>query len=290
MRAKGTGRRRTAALAVLAGLTGAWATPAAAETAMVQELIVTGSRLPKADLTADSPIVTVSAERLRAGATLTLETALNRLPQVTPSFSSGSNNPGVNGAAFVNLRGLGISRNLVLLDGRRAIGANASNSVDLNTVPPDLIDHVEIITGGASAVYGADAVAGVVNVILKDRFDGLEVSGRILESERGDGREQTVSVTGGRSLGGLNLMANVGWARRDEIGKGCAQLLVPGRRAEQLPSLRQLCGRPEPAVAGRGRRGVRPLRRGARAGHPARRRPRVQLQRRRNALRDRLSR
>ncbi|MBW8813762.1 MAG: TonB-dependent receptor [Caulobacterales bacterium] len=186
----------------------------------VQELVVTGSRLPRADLVANSPIVTLDAEGLAASASLTLETALNRLPQVTPSFSSAANNPSANGAAYVNLRGLGANRNLVLLDGRRTIGANASNSVDLNTIPEGLIDRVEVITGGASAVYGADAVAGVVNVILKSRFEGLEARGRTLVSERGDGREHEASLTAGRQVAGVSLMASVGWARREEVGKG----------------------------------------------------------------------
>ena len=204
-----------AALAAL-GLTDA----AAAQGTEVQELIVTGSRLPKADFTADSPIVTVEAEGLQASAALTLEAALNRLPQVVPSFSSGSNNPSVNGAAFVDLRGLGPNRNLVLLDGRRIVGGNASNSVDLNVIPPALIDRVEVITGGASAVYGADAVAGVVNVILRREFEGLEGRARTLVSDRGDGRQHELSLTAGRALGDLSITASLGWSRREEMSKG----------------------------------------------------------------------
>lgn len=192
----------------------------AAESSVIREVIVTGSRLPRQDLAADSPILTVDSEAVQRSGVLTTEVILNRLPQVTPSFSSASNNPSANGAAYVNLRGLGPSRNLVLLDGRRVIGANASNSVDLNTIPPPLIDRIEIITGGASAVYGADALAGVVNIILKDRFDGLEAQGRTLISERGDGREGQLSVTAGRKFSAGKIMANLTWSKRDEIGKG----------------------------------------------------------------------
>ncbi|HET6971968.1 MAG TPA: TonB-dependent receptor plug domain-containing protein, partial [Phenylobacterium sp.] len=208
------------ALSVVLGLTAVSAGPAAAQSATVQELIVTGSRLPRADLIADSPIVTLDSEGLARSATLTLETALNRLPQVVPSYSSAANNPSANGAAYVNLRGLGSNRNLVLLDGRRVIGGNASNSVDLNTIPGGLIDRVEVITGGASAVYGADAVAGVVNVILRKRFEGVELSGRTLVSDRGDGRQHEASLVAGHEVGGVSLMAAIGFARRDEIGKG----------------------------------------------------------------------
>jgi len=188
--------------------------------ATVSEIVVTGSRLPKADLIANSPIVTVSQQDIRSSGALTLDVLLNRLPQVVPSYSSAANNPSVNGASYVDLRGGGPSRNLVLLDGRRVVGANASNSVDLNTIPSQLIERVEIITGGASAVYGADAVTGVVNIILKKRFEGLEVSGRSLVSDRGDGREHEVSATYGRRFAGASLMASLGWAKRDEIGKG----------------------------------------------------------------------
>ena len=102
----------------------------------VMELVVTGSRLPKADMTADSPIVTVSADDIAKSGALTLDVLLNRLPQVVPSYSSAANNPSANGASYVNLRGIGVSRNLVLVDGRRVVGANASSSVDLNTIPP----------------------------------------------------------------------------------------------------------------------------------------------------------
>lgn len=194
--------------------------PAGGGGVAVQELVVTGSRLPRPDLTADSPVVTVGAERLSRDATLTLETALNKLPQVTPGYSSASNNPAANGASYLNLRGLGFQRNLVLLDGRRTIGGNASNAVDLNTIPTALIDRVEILTGGASAVYGADAVAGVVNVILKRRFDGVEAQARTLVSDRGDGREHDLSLAAGRQFGDISLMGSIGWSRRDEIGKG----------------------------------------------------------------------
>ena len=186
----------------------------------VGELIVTGSRLPKADLIANSPITTLGAADIARTGALTLDVMLNRLPQVVPSYSSAANNPSANGASYVDLRGLGENRNLVLLDGRRVVGANASNSVDLNTIPAALIDRVEIVTGGASAVYGADAVAGVVNVILKKRFDGLEASGRSLVSDRGDAREHEVSAAFGRQFDRANLMATVGWAKREELGKG----------------------------------------------------------------------
>ncbi len=196
----------------------AWAAEPAAT--QVSEIVVTGTRLPNPDLTADSPIRTVTAEQVAQRGAMTLETVLNRLPQVTPSYSSAANNPSKNGVAYVDLRGLGPSRNLVLLDGRRVIGADASNSVDLNTIPMALIDRIEVVTGGASAVYGADAVAGVVNVILKHRYDGLELDTKAQVSQRGDGEEFSATATGGRTFSRGSLMGSFGWSERNPIGKG----------------------------------------------------------------------
>lgn len=189
-------------------------------TRTVTEVVVTGTRIARANLTSDTPITTVPRETLQARGELTLDVVLNRLPQVVPSFSSAANNPSANGASYVNLRGVGVSRNLVLLDGRRVVGANASSSVDLNTIPTPLIERVEVITGGASAVYGADAVTGVVNIILKKNFDGFEASGRTLVSEHGDGQEHELAATFGHSFSRGALMGTVGWSQRDAIGKG----------------------------------------------------------------------
>ncbi|WP_411288311.1 TonB-dependent receptor domain-containing protein, partial [Phenylobacterium sp.] len=105
-------------------------------------------------------------------------------------------------------------------DGRRVVGANASNSVDLNTIPNGLIERVEIITGGASAVYGADAAAGVVNIILREDFEGVEAQGRTLVSERGDGREHDLGLVAGDRFGRLKVTGALGWSRREEVGKG----------------------------------------------------------------------
>ena len=189
-------------------------------TPTLSEVTVTGTRIVRADQTSDTPITTVSRQDIEERGELTLDVVLNRLPQVVPSFSSAANNPSANGASYVNLRGLGVSRNLVLLDGRRIVGANASSSVDLNTIPTPLIERVEVITGGASAVYGPDAVTGVVNIILKKSFDGFEASGRTLVSQRGDGQEHELAATFGHSFSRGGVMGTIGWSQRDAIGKG----------------------------------------------------------------------
>lgn len=217
-----TGRAASIVGAAAIASASAWAGAALAAEAPVRvtEIVVTGSRLPHGDLVADSPIRTVDREQVVASGALTLEGVLNRLPQVTPSYSSAANNPSKNGVAYVDLRGLGPSRNLVLLDGRRVVGADASNSVDLNTIPLALIERIEVVTGGASAVYGADAVAGVENVILKRRFDGLELDSRALVSQRGDGEEYSGTLTAGRSFGRGSVMGSIDWSERSQIGKG----------------------------------------------------------------------
>lgn len=169
---------------------------AAAET---QAIVITGSRIARRDYEANSPIVTVGSELLESSTSSAIETSLNKLPQFTPAQTpalggdiqaTATNTPG---AASVSLRGLGANRNVVLLDGRRATPGNANMVVDINSIPSAAIERVEIITGGASATYGADAVGGVVNFILKKNFQGLELDGRMGITQRGDGREYQIS-------------------------------------------------------------------------------------------------
>jgi len=164
-----------------------------------QAIIITGSRIARRDYEANSPIVTVGAELLESSTSSAIETSLNKLPQFTPAQTptlggdiqaTATNTPG---AASVSLRGLGANRNVVLLDGRRATPGNANMVVDINSIPSAAIERVEIITGGASATYGADAVGGVVNFILKKNFQGLELDGRMGISQRGDGQEYQIS-------------------------------------------------------------------------------------------------
>lgn len=205
---------------VLGGVAAALASTAHAELTTVDELIVTGTRLPRSGATAGGPAISVDRADLERTGSGTLETHLNTLPQVSPTFGAAANNPNADGAAFIDLRGLGESRNLVLIDGRRVIGANAAGAVDLNAIPAGLVDRVELTTGGASAVYGADAVAGVVNLILRRGLDGVELSGRTGVTERGDGRQHQIDLGLGRSFGPLRLMAGGSWLRRDEVGKG----------------------------------------------------------------------
>jgi len=138
---------------------------------------VTGSRIPSANLTSTSPVTTVGAQDIKLEGVANVENLLNNLPQVFADFGQNESN-GATGTATVNLRNLGSQRTLVLVNGRRLpAGSPTFYPTDLNEIPAPLIERVEILTGGASAVYGSDAVAGVVNFIMKDNFQGLQVEG-----------------------------------------------------------------------------------------------------------------
>lgn len=144
-----------------------------------QAIVVTGSRIPRRNLTAVSPVTVIRAEEVQLqGVTLT-EELLNRLPQVAPDQGAFISNEST-GTATVNLRGLGAARTLVLLNGRRLVPGDPSYPApDLSVVPPVLIKRIEVLTGGASSVYGSDAVGGVVNFILDTDLDGLRIDGQV---------------------------------------------------------------------------------------------------------------
>lgn len=141
----------------------------------VGEVVVTGSRIPTPNLTSASPVSVVTSQEIRLEGTTNVETLLNNLPQVSPSFGLTSDN-GTTGEATVDLRGLGSKRTLVLVDGKRLMPGDPLNPVpNLDNIPSALVDRVDVLTGGASAVYGSDAVSGVVNFIMKKDFQGLRL-------------------------------------------------------------------------------------------------------------------
>jgi iron complex outermembrane recepter protein len=172
--------------------------PAADDAAADAEpIIVTGSRIARPDLTSNSPISVVTGEILQDKGVVNIEDALNDLPQIVPGLNSNVNNGG-NGTVTVDIRGLGPSRTLVLVNGRRLVPSNNTGVVDLNLINPQLIDRVDVVTGGASATYGSDALGGVVNFILKKNFEGFEATGQYSITDRGDSSSYTI----GGLLGG----------------------------------------------------------------------------------------
>ncbi len=176
--------------------------PEAGERAAEGEIIVTGTRIARDGYQSESPLVTASAEMIRQAPAIGVESALNTLPQFTPSVGAASAFPNRGGQALLNLRGLGTNRSLVLLDGRRIVPSNPDGSVDVNLIPTALIASVETITGGASATYGSDAMAGVVNFKLNTRFTGLQVEGSAGISDRGDSGMRSLSLSAGTGFAG----------------------------------------------------------------------------------------
>lgn len=141
----------------------------------VQAVVVTGSRIPQPNLTSASPLTVVGAGEIKAEGTVNIETLLNNLPSIVPGQNSTVSN-GATGTATVDLRGLGPQRTLVLIDGKRLMAGDPGLPVaDLNFIPTPLVNRVEVLTGGAASVYGADAVAGVVNFVMKRNFEGLQL-------------------------------------------------------------------------------------------------------------------
>jgi iron complex outermembrane recepter protein len=198
------------------------AVPAQAQESEVSEVVVTGSRIVRQDYVANSPIATVTGEATVANADITLDTYLNTLPQVNPAASSTSNNPSLGGRSVVDLRGLGSNRNLVLIDGRRPMVSDNQLRVDLNTIPQAMIENVEVITGGAGATYGADAIAGVVNMRLKRNFEGVDLRASYSNStEHWDAEEyQLQGVIGGNFADGKgNAIFGFDRSYRQPVGK-----------------------------------------------------------------------
>ena len=199
----------------------AQAQDSAAGAESLDTVTVTGTRIAKRDAEAESPILTVAAEAIVESGYTTVDQFMNTLPQVTPSSSSQSNNPSNNGRSVIDLRGLGSNRNLVLIDGRRGMGSTSGGVVDINTIPSALIERVEVITGGAGATYGADAVAGVVNFIMKKDFEGVAISSQYRLTEQEDGQEWSSDITlGGKFADGRgSAVFSAGYFKRDDMYK-----------------------------------------------------------------------
>lgn len=191
--------------------------------AKAEEIIVTGSRIGRSGFSTPTPVTVVEADQLVKSAPSTLADSLRNLPALTatsgPQRASGTQG---GGQAFLNLRNLGAVRTLTLLDGRRFVAASQTGTVDINLLPSGLIQRVDIVTGGASAAYGSDAVAGVVNFVLNTKFTGLkgEVSNGI--STEGDNAERRAVLTGGVSAAGdrLHLIGSAEYYKNDGILEG----------------------------------------------------------------------
>ena len=193
-------------------------TVTAATAAETSEIVVTGSRISRPDLKTSSPVTVVGQQEITLRQATTAEELLRDLPSVRPSLGPGVNN-GSDGSASINLRGIGENRTLVLIDGRRIVPFGLDGLTDTNVIPIALIDRVDVVTGGASSVYGADAVAGVVNFITKRNFTGVDLSGSYRITERGDAKRYSGDLLIGADSpdGKGNVVIGIGYQNADPL-------------------------------------------------------------------------
>ena len=184
----------------------------------VEEIVITGSRIKRRDFSSPSPIATIDRDMIAFSGQATLEETLNQMPQVVPDFGRTSNNPG-DGTAKINLRGFGAGRTLVLLNARRLGPSGVGSAIDVNNLPQALIERIEIITGGASTVYGSDAVAGVVNFITRDDFSGLSIDASINTTAENDAEAYDLNLVFGHDLasGRGNITVYAGMHERKSL-------------------------------------------------------------------------
>lgn len=179
--------------------------PANSDSSILEEIVVTGSRAIRNGAQTPTPVTVVSVDELQAGAPGTIAQGLNQLPVFQGSTNAASGQlsaTGPNSGSFLNLRNLGAQRTLLLLDGRRTAPSTITGTTDTNTLPQELVKRVDVVTGGASAAYGSDAVAGVVNFVLDTRLTGIKASAEGSLTTYGDNGTQKYSLTGGDSFAG----------------------------------------------------------------------------------------
>jgi iron complex outermembrane receptor protein len=187
------------------------------------QIVVTGSRIKRDGSTAPTPVTVLGAEEVSLSGTVNVETLLNDTPQFIGSQNSGpTGNTVPGGVANLNLRGFGEQRNLVLVNGRRFAISGPSQTTDLNTIPAALIARTEIVTGGSSAVYGSDAITGVVNFIMRDDFQGVELRGDVrLDAPTGTPTYNADLTFGGNFADGRgNIVASFNYLKRGSVLRG----------------------------------------------------------------------
>jgi outer membrane receptor protein involved in Fe transport len=189
----------------------------------VQKVLITGSRIASPAAESPSPLQILSAADIAASGATNLQDLLQKNPTMgTPTLSRSNSNflTSSGGVSTVNLRNLGDSRTLVLVNGRRFVsGVPGDSAVDLNTIPTDFIERVELLTGGASATYGSDAVAGVVNIILKKNFNGVLLDAQTGKSNENDDFKKKLALTFGVTSGdgASNIMGHFGYSKQGAV-------------------------------------------------------------------------
>lgn len=191
------------------------------ERQQLETVVATATRINLPGLIANSPIQTYTEREITRAQPAAIEDFIRLLPSAVPAIGPATNN-GSDGGAQVDLRGLGPNRTLVLVDGRRLVPYNLGGVVDTNTVPMALIDRVDLVTGGASAVYGADAITGVVNFILKRNFEGIDLRAQYGAAKSNSAARERADVTFGSNLADNrgNVTVSVGYTKTDALLQG----------------------------------------------------------------------
>lgn len=177
----------------------------------IEEIVTTGSRIKRADLDSASPVTVIDQDDILVTGMTDVGDLLQRLPSMSGSPIGTTTNNGGNGAVLIDLRGLGTIRTLTLVNGKRTVDGG-----DYQTIPAAMIERVEILKDGASAVYGADAVAGVVNIITKQHFDGIQIDAQTADWFDSKGAQNSVSVVAGRDFDGGNFFFGVEYVDQEE--------------------------------------------------------------------------
>jgi outer membrane cobalamin receptor len=187
----------------------------------IEEVVITGTLIKDPNFESSSPIQVVSRDEIDLQAALNAEEILREVPGVVPSIGANVNN-GNGGFSYVNLRGLGSNRNVVLIDGVRYAPSELAGRFDLNNIPMAMVERIDVLTGGASTTYGADAVGGVVNVITKKNFTGMEINADWGETSENDGEEKAIAVTIGADLddGRGNATLSLGYRDIEPVYQG----------------------------------------------------------------------
>ena len=187
----------------------------------VERIAVTGSRIKRSDMESSSPVTVIDAKDILASGATTIDSVLQQMTSTGGAMTNPGINNGSGGNARIDLRGLGSQRTLVLVNNRRMIssGTGAASTVDLNTIPVSMIQRIEVLKDGASAIYGSDAVSGVVNIVLKRDFEGFEANVQTAMSGEGDAEASSIDFTLGANFDKGNLVFGVQYMDRGEASQ-----------------------------------------------------------------------
>ncbi len=191
------------------------------ENQSLEEVIVTGTRIRRVDTETASPVVTISEKEIQQSGAVNIQDLIARLPAVSgAAINPQTNNGGGFGEANIELRGLDARRTLILVDGRRLGLVGNSDATDVSQIPVSMIERVEVLKEGAGAIYGSDAIGGVVNFITRKNVQGFELSAQYGQTAKSDGKNKTVTGTFGTSTDNMSIIVGGSYSKQDEVFAG----------------------------------------------------------------------